>query len=235
MKKKLDDCFNPEGPDSTLSHEEHLERYRFASKFAAGRRCLDIACGAGYGSRMLFDSGAKYVLGADISEKNIQFAKEKYLDNKTIGKLDYRIQNLEIENNTNEYLFDLVVSFETIEHINADILGLKNLFNSLCNGGFLIISSPNRAITNPYLKSNTPCNGGGHIREYTIPEFRKLFISTGFVEVGLYGQRQQKLFSARLLEKHYKRLFKPSKKSSPVVSQVTTLNPEYFIFLLVKP
>ena len=32
---------------------QHLSRYDFASRFTAGKRVIDIACGTGYGSSLL--------------------------------------------------------------------------------------------------------------------------------------------------------------------------------------
>ena len=37
---------------------EHLARYAFAARLARGKRVLDIACGAGYGSAELARSAA---------------------------------------------------------------------------------------------------------------------------------------------------------------------------------
>src|SRR5438876_5831168 len=57
--------------------QDHLARYEFATRFAAGKRVLDIACGVGYGSRMLHDSGAS-VTGVDINPELVHFATETY-------------------------------------------------------------------------------------------------------------------------------------------------------------
>jgi SAM-dependent methyltransferase len=222
----LEDCLNPIKTEHP-SYLEHLERYYFASKLCYNKKVLDIACGAGYGSRIIFDGGAKQVIGADISAKNIDYANTNYSkDNIVFCTHDV----------THEFgdEFDVVISFETIEHVKDHISAMKTLYRATKNGGFLIISSPNRTITNPYLPQNTPCNDGGHVREYAIGEFRDLFVNTGFTEIGLFGQRMQRSFSSPLLEKHYKRLFKPSRKASPKVTQVHDLQPEYFVFVLAK-
>lgn len=227
-KTSLEDCMNPDTIKADHpAYDEHIERYRFASTLCSNKKILDIACGAGYGSKMISDSGAKQVIGADISNDNIKYAKSKYSnDNITFVNHDVSFEFGEE--------FDVVVSFETIEHVPDHIAAMKTLYSATKNGGLLIISSPNRSITNPYLPSNTPCNDGGHVREFTIDEFRDIFRSVGFTEIGLFGQRMQHSFRNPFLEKHYKRLFKPSRNASPKVSQVLDLQPEYFIFVLAK-
>ena len=57
-------------PGQSPAHleQDHLERYRFARGFADGRRVLDIACGAGYGSQMLAEAGAETVTGVDLNQ-----------------------------------------------------------------------------------------------------------------------------------------------------------------------
>ena len=55
--------------------EDHLARYDFACKFVNRKKVLDIACGMGYGSKMLSKAGALCVDGVDISEEAIEYAK----------------------------------------------------------------------------------------------------------------------------------------------------------------
>jgi len=58
--------------------KEHVERYKFASRFVKDKVVLDIACGAGYGSKMLLNRGAKKIFGGDISKETINYCKTKY-------------------------------------------------------------------------------------------------------------------------------------------------------------
>lgn len=57
---------------------DHLARYRFASRSAAGKDVLDIACGVGYGSELLMAAGAKSYTGVDINADEIAYARETY-------------------------------------------------------------------------------------------------------------------------------------------------------------
>ena len=70
-------------------------------------------------------------------------------------------------------LFDVIISFETIEHFDANQRDnyLKELYRILKKDGILIISTPNRKITSPNLKK--PLNKF-HIIEYSVNEIKKL-------------------------------------------------------------
>ena len=57
---------------------DHLERYRFACKYAKEKSVLDIACGVGYSARMLIEAGAVSYDGVDINEKLVEYAKNNY-------------------------------------------------------------------------------------------------------------------------------------------------------------
>ena len=45
--------------------QEHTIRYLFASQFTVSKTVLDAACGSGYGSAILSESGATKVVGID--------------------------------------------------------------------------------------------------------------------------------------------------------------------------
>src|SRR4051794_1612507 len=49
----------PESSDSN-TFWEHIDRYRFASRWVKSKRVLDIASGEGYGTRGLLEAGAKH-------------------------------------------------------------------------------------------------------------------------------------------------------------------------------
>ena len=100
----------PDQQRGELVHAEHLARYRFASQLASGLDVLDAACGEGYGSAMLAEAvGAARVVGVDVDAQTVAHAQQAY-------GLDFRVQDvcdLALEDDC----FDLVVSFETIEHV----------------------------------------------------------------------------------------------------------------------
>lgn len=223
-----EDCCDPEG-NQHPAVIEHLERYRFAKKFCNGLEILDIACGAGYGSVMLLKEGnAKSVLGIDYSIKNINYCRSKYkYDNLNFMQGD--ICNISINKQ-----YDLIVCYETIEHVLQTNDALKCLYALLSKDGKLIISTPNRKITTPYLLPNSPSMDGAHKREFTPEEFREIINNINFKVIAYYGQRLQKCFDNPFLEKYYKRYFKPDKRTSAIVEMVGHLEPKFIIFVLGK-
>ena len=59
-------------------YQEHIERYKFAARFVQGK-VLDIACGTGYGSEMLAESGAEEVWAGDIESQVIKDKGTRFL------------------------------------------------------------------------------------------------------------------------------------------------------------
>jgi len=119
---------------------EHLHRYFVACELAVGRRVLDIACGEGYGTNLLARR-AERVVGMDLSRKAVWHATQRYRR----PNLRFKIgdgQRIPAE----DQAFDLVVSFETIEHLPQPELFLSEVKRVLAPGGILVISSPDRAI-----------------------------------------------------------------------------------------
>lgn len=94
---------------------EHMQRYEIASNLVEGKNVLDAACGEGYGSYIL-SKKAKNVMGIDISSEAIEYASEEY-KNKNLKYICASIEKLPLEDNS----IDIIISFETIEHVNEDV------------------------------------------------------------------------------------------------------------------
>jgi O-antigen biosynthesis protein len=126
--------------------EEHRARYDFILQDCRGKKVLDIACGSGFGSNMLAQQ-AESVIGADISRDAIAYAKKSYArDNLTF--IEESCAKAVFEQGK----FDVIASFETIEHLDADE---RKKFLELCakhlkSEGHMFISTPNKKITSPY-------------------------------------------------------------------------------------
>ena len=187
---------------------DHVARYEFAVNYVKNKNTLDIACGTGFGSKILKNNGAKEVIGIDLSEDAVNFAKEKYISD---GIQFYvgDIINIELP----DKYFDAIVSFETIEHVSNQIEALCELKRVLKPNGLLIISSPNRRLTSPGKSLRDPPNNAFHKLEYTFKEFIHL-LSSYFTVCEIYGQRPiSKIFLLpvveRILRHYYKRLFRP--------------------------
>jgi len=114
----------------------HLKRYNLAVPYAKGKKVLDIASGTGYGSQMLSFAGASSVLGVDLSSDAIEYAQKNY----QASNVKFICANAE----EFEYpeKFDVITSFETIEHLPNPVRFLENLQRHLVPQGHLILSVP---------------------------------------------------------------------------------------------
>ena len=122
-----------------ISVAEHLHRYALAMSLASGKRVLDIASGEGYGSRLL-GSVARNVLGVDRSAAAVAHAARKY------GGPSVRFLQADAARiPCRDAAFDLVVSFETIEHLLDQEAMVAEIRRVLAPDGLLVMSSPERA------------------------------------------------------------------------------------------
>ena len=175
----------PDQKEELGSLKGHISRYGFAAKFVSDKACLDIACGSGYGSNYLIRSGARLVVGGDISQRGIESAKAHYAQD-GLHFLVTDAQQLPFDDES----FDAVVSLETIEHLEAPRQFLSECYRVLKPGGWFIGSTPNRAITSPYTqKPLWPY----HFQEFYINELRSL-AEEYFREIVIYGQDFSKGF-----------------------------------------
>ena len=161
----------PDVQHGELVHAEHLARYLVAARLAPGRRVLDVACGEGYGTEMLVRGGAQTATGVDLDGPTVKRARERY--SAEFHQAD--IAALSFDDDS----FDLVVSFETIEHVQDADAALSELGRVLAPGGLLLISTPN---THEYLVDNE-----FHTREFSHEEFAAL-LAERFPSVRLFYQ-----------------------------------------------
>ena len=121
----------------------HLGRYTWAVPVVAGReRIIDIACGAGYGSKLLADAHPDTeVLGVDYDARAIEFARKNY----SAPNLRYESGNL-VEWTTRAGAplgeFDCALSFDTIEHLLHREIALIHFAEHLTPDGILLLSTP---------------------------------------------------------------------------------------------
>lgn len=155
---------------------EHVFRYAFAVDFIAGLTVLDIASGEGYGTKMLSRYASK-ITGVDIDPEAVDHAKIKY-------GLDFRIGSAEAIPVEDESV-DVVVSFETIEHVPDPFLFIEEAARVLKKDGLFIVSTPNKDVYRHDQESNP-----FHCSEMSRPEFEKA-LSEKFVIQKLMGQNFQ--------------------------------------------
>lgn len=156
-----------------------LERYAFAGRHARGRRRLDVACGSGYGTRILSDLAAPgervTALGVDLSEAAIAYASAHYGNEVT----EYRVCNAMGFSDAER--FDTIVSIETIEHLPDPAGFIDRMVLLLRPGGIFIASVP----TTPSVDANPH-----HLHDFSERSFRGLFARHGLSEVDALRQIQ---------------------------------------------
>ena len=167
------------------TEDEHVARYKYASKFTGGRSVIDAACGSGYGSLLIAESGAKDVVGVDISEQAMATAKSKYVH----PSLKFFALNVEELSQLGTEIADAVVSFETIEHVSDDSKFLTAVHRVLRKGGIFIVSTHERRCGGIKERLTRVPGNPFHRREYTRDEFVKL-VGQHFVIDEVLGQNQ---------------------------------------------
>lgn len=144
---------------------EHVERYKLAQRYAAGRRILDIACGSGYGTRMLRECTEKEVIGADLSADALEYAAARY---RVPG---IRWVQADAEGFSSFDEFDMVVSFETIEHLADPARFVARVFDGLPPDGIFCVSAP---------VVETAKLDRFHLHDFTAQQLRDLVTGVGF-------------------------------------------------------
>lgn len=165
-----------------IIQREHMARYVFACKYVKDKKVLDIACGVGYGSYLLKTEGmAKQVVGADIDEDTVSYANDKYGRKGLTFQLG-DAQDMPFADSS----FDVVVSFETIEHLEDQQAYLLEVCRVLKPGGVFLVSTPDRDMYRIY---NMGLVNHFHVHELSTSEFKQV-LKTHFVQVRMYGQNQ---------------------------------------------
>ena len=119
---------------------EHWHRYHYVLPLVEGKQVLDVACGEGYGSALISRRAAR-VCGVDISADAIGHGRRAYADRTNLQLIEASCTHLPHDAAS----FDVVVSFETIEHIGEQAGFLDEIKRVLKAEGVLILSCPNKA------------------------------------------------------------------------------------------
>jgi SAM-dependent methyltransferase len=158
---------------------EHFHRYAFAARFCDGARVLDAACGEGYGSAILANRAID-VVGVDLSEEAIEHAGRRYGERPNLSFRQADVTRLPFDDDA----FDRVVSFETLEHLEAQERLLSEFRRVLRPDGILLLSSPDKAVYTDELGNDNAF----HVRELYRDELDRL-IAGHFPASKVLGQK----------------------------------------------
>jgi SAM-dependent methyltransferase len=163
-------------PNEAEVEFEHLHRYLLAAKLCAGKTTLDAASGEGYGAAILA-AGGGLVTGVELDRPTVEAARRRY---PAVTFVQADAAALPFEDGR----FEVVTSFETLEHVSEPTQMLDEFRRVLKPGGLLIVSTPDKTIYNRHLAEPNPF----HIHELEREEFHQA-LTARFRNVALYGQR----------------------------------------------
>ena len=149
----------------------HLASYEFAKQYTAGQRVLDLGCGSGDGAAMIAET-ARSVTAVDVSPEAVSYAAHKY------GRPNLTFQQIKADELLPfpDQSFDVVLSFQVIEHVMDDAAYVREACRVLTEDGVLIVITPNR--TTRLLAGQKPWNRW-HVREYGSEELLRLLHQNG--------------------------------------------------------
>lgn len=145
-------------PSDNPIHQRLLKAYVLARDYMKGD-VLEVGCGEGRGIDWIIDRAASFT-AVDKIETVIDSLQKKYPAGRFISG------NIPPLTALKDNSYDRVISFQVIEHIQDDVLFLKEIQRVLKPGGLAILTTPNR----PQSLSRNPW----HVREYTALELTSL-------------------------------------------------------------
>ena len=158
---------------------EHWHRYHFALPLAAGKRVLDAACGEGYGTALLA-TRASHAIGVDVSADVVAAARRRYGDR---PNLEYAAARCEATGLADASV-ELVVSFETLEHLGDPEALVREAARVLAPGGLFLVSTPNRSVYTEARDYHNPF----HAQELSREDFERV-LAARFEKVSIFAQR----------------------------------------------
>ena len=171
--------------DFRLDRSQHLAAYHACLPFVSGRVVLDAGCGDA-GATSLLARSARVLVGIDNSSEALRDASRGRCLHVKLACGDVRALPFR------DAAFDVVCSFQVLEHFPRPERFLRESVRVLRPGGRLVLTTPNRLTSfseNPY-----------HSREYEPDELHELLDpSFSSVEIlGLFGnERVQALQESR--------------------------------------
>ena len=150
----------------------HLSIYRFFAQFTRGATVLDAGCGTGYGAEHLRASGARTVLGIDVNEKAIRYARRTYRRD----HLTFRVHDcMDLVGVTPAV--QVITCSNTMEHLHDPRLFLGQAREILDDRGSLLIAVPPNLT--PHDLADNAANPH-HLTNLSVQEWTELFTDLGW-------------------------------------------------------
>ncbi|MGQ9851555.1 MAG: class I SAM-dependent methyltransferase [Aggregatilineaceae bacterium] len=148
-------------------------RYHTAGRYAAGKRVLEVACGAGLGLGYLARTAGS-VVGGDYTENLLRIAQSHYRGRVPLVRLD--AHHLPFRDRA----FDLLILFEAIYYLAQAQQFIAESRRVLSDGGTLLIGTVNKDWV-----EFTP--SALSTRYFSVPELRDLLTRHGFDNLEFFG------------------------------------------------
>lgn len=160
-----------------------LSTYVLVVPLARDKRVLDAGCGAGHGSWLMRERGARAVVAVDLDPANIELISRISRECNGIHGAIMDVQALALADARSE----LVTCFEVIEHVPDPGRLLAELRRVAVPDALTLVSTPNREVR---LGRGEPPWDPEHVREYDLTGLqRTLERAYRCVEVlGIYGR-----------------------------------------------
>lgn len=130
------------GKEQRGNLDVNLEFLNQTGLIISGTRVLEVGCGIGSIANELYHQGCD-VVGTDISNSAIEYGQKKYVDVELkVGVAEM----LEFEDES----FDIVLSFDVLEHLNDVDVHLKEVMRVLSDEGYYLFQTPNKYINSVY-------------------------------------------------------------------------------------
>lgn len=131
-----------------------------------GKTVLDLGCGCGYNCNDFIESGAKRVLGIDISEKMLDTAKEKF----SHPDIEYRKMSM-TEISSLDMKFDLVYSSLAFHYVEDFKKLMDDIYKLLNDNGTLLFSQEHPIKTASPLLEGWNIDSDGKKASYTFTDY----------------------------------------------------------------
>lgn len=162
----------------------HGFAYSYAANIAQAFRCraiLDVGCADGYGASIIARANPHArVVGMDHEQSATDEARRICTQPNLIFECADARQTVHFSGD-----FDLVTSFQMIEHVVDDVGLVREMHRLLASGGRLVLTTPNR--TYRLRPGQRPWNRW-HVREYSANSLRDL-LAGSFAKVDIFGVR----------------------------------------------